>query len=136
MVLPVLLLLVKPVQAADTYDISRYHVQVNVQKDGSALVEQKMNFDIQDNINGIYLNQNLQTTVGESKKLVQPQVAVNGRTFQASQSETAGTYSLTDDDQSIVSSSTNQRQKMISCDHFEISVTKSDCNYQDTAELN
>ena len=55
MVLPVLLLLVKPVQAADTYDISRYHVQVNVQKDGSALVEQKMNFDIQDDINGIYL---------------------------------------------------------------------------------
>ncbi|MGN8156128.1 DUF2207 domain-containing protein [Latilactobacillus sakei] len=137
MVLPVLLLLIKPVQAADTYDISRYHVQVKVQKDGSALVEQKMNFDIQDDINGIYLNQNLQTTVGEPKKLVQPQVAVNGRTFQASQSETAGTYLLTDDDQKyrfkLYQPATEDDRLAVT---LKYQLQNLIINYQDTAELN
>lgn len=127
----------QPVQAADTYDISRYQVNVDVQPDGSAQVEQKTVFDIQDDIHGVYINQNLQTNVGQPKKLVNPQVAVNGHPFSQSESGTEGTYSLTDTQQ-------NYRFKLYQTaqDGNQLAVTLKYqlqnliINYRDTAELN
>ncbi|KRM22271.1 DUF2207 domain-containing protein [Latilactobacillus graminis] len=127
----------RPVYATDTYDISRYLVNVDIQANGSAQVEQKTVFDIQDDIHGVYLNQNLQTNVGLPKKLVNPQVVVNDHPLSRSKSGVEDTYSLTNARQ-------NYRFKLYQSaqDGDQLAVTLKYqlqnliINYRDTAELN
>ncbi|MSD83059.1 DUF2207 domain-containing protein [Lactobacillus curvatus] len=131
------LIFTQPVQAADTYAITRYQVNVDIQPDGSAQVEQKTVFDIQDTIRGMYINQNLQTNVGQSKKLVNPQVAVNGQPFSQSEANTEGTFSLTDAQQhyrfKLYQSAQNGDQLAVT---LKYQLQNLVINYRDTAELN
>lgn len=127
---------VKPANAADTYEINRYQTQVDVQKDGSALVKQTMQFAINDDINGIYLNQDLGTNVGKAKQLENPKITINQHQFSPGTGQ-SGQYQLTKDQQVY-------RFKLFqpASDGDTLNVvltyrlTNLIINYQDTAELN
>ncbi|WP_413476275.1 DUF2207 family protein [Latilactobacillus fuchuensis] len=127
---------IKPVQAADTYKINQYQTQVNVQSDGSAQVEQRIRFKIEDDINGIYINQDLSTKTGKTKQLEQPQISVNQQAFTAGGNQ-AGQYELTNDQQvyrfKLYQPATDGDTLNVV---LKYRLTNLIINYRDTAELN
>ncbi|MFD0898485.1 DUF2207 domain-containing protein [Loigolactobacillus binensis] len=126
-----------PVVQAKSYTITDYAMAIDVAKDGSATVVQKIRYDFDGDFNGVYYNQDLAGIGGMSQTSVG---VVNSsghlQTLTASNNETAGTYTTTNSDD-------QQQLKVfypISDDTatfiYRYRLNGVVTNYRDTAELN
>lgn len=121
---------------AKSYTITNYAMQIDVAKDGSAMVSQKVAYDFDGDFNGVYYNQDLAGIDGMSALKVSAQSNSGIKVFTASNTETPGTYMTSDSD--------DRRQVKVFYPISDDSATflyryRLDgvvTNYRDTAELN
>jgi len=83
------------VQAIKGYEIDKYNVNANVQKNGDVALTQRISYAYKDGFHGVYYNQDIRNTSGTSN----PQVyyEVKGVTYQLKQADTGknNTYKVT-----------------------------------------
>lgn len=127
---------------SDTYEINRYHMTVNIQQDGSAFVQQDIQFQFKDSVNGVYLVQDLKTTTGQQKSLENPKMTIMTANNQwqvigRTNTETSDHYQLTSNKQAYRFKLFHPAKKG---DQLNVRLTYQlknlIINYQDTAELN
>lgn len=117
---------------AKSFRINQYHVQINLQKNGDALVHQQITYHFNGNFNGVYYNQD---TAGIGR-LSQAKVTVGKQRLQQSTSAAPQTYSLTQQ-------RNNTRFKVYYPAHnqtvtfnYQYRLGGVITNYRDTAEMN
>ncbi len=122
---------------AKSYDITNYTMQINVAKDGSAAVTQRVRYDFDGDFNGVYYNQDLAGIGGMSQTSVAVLNSQNKlQQITASNTEAAGTYTTSDSDDrrqlKVFYPIDNDTATFIYRYRLDGVVT----NYRDTAELN
>lgn len=117
---------------AKSFHIRQYHVQINLQKNGDALVQQQITYHFNGNFNGVYYNQD---TAGIGR-LSQAKVTVGNQQFRQSTSAAPRTYSL-------IHQRNNTRFKVYYPAHnqtvtfnYQYRLSGVVTNYRDTAEMN
>lgn len=121
---------------ARSYDITDYDMAIDVAKDGSAAVTQKVRYDFDGDFNGVYYNQDTAGIDGMTALSVAVQSSSGVKALTASNTEAPGTYTTTDSD--------NRRQIKVFYPVSDDTVTflyryrlnGVVTNYRDTAELN
>ncbi|ATO56408.1 hypothetical protein ATO00_01825 [Loigolactobacillus coryniformis subsp. coryniformis] len=121
---------------ARSYDITDYDMAIDVAKDGSAAVTQKVRYDFDGDFNGVYYNQDTAGIDGMTALSVAVQSSSGVKALTASNTEAPGTYTTTD--------SNNRRQIKVFYPVSDDTVTflyryrlnGVVTNYRDTAELN
>lgn len=121
---------------ARSYDITDYDMAIDVAKDGSAAVTQKVRYDFDGDFNGVYYNQDTAGIDGMTALSVAAQSSSGVKALTASNTEAPGTYTTTDSD--------NRRQIKVFYPVSDDTVTflyryrlnGVVTNYRDTAELN
>ncbi len=121
---------------ARSYDITDYDMAIDVTKDGSAAVTQKVRYDFDGDFNGVYYNQDTAGIDGMTALSVAVQSSSGVKALTASNTEAPGTYTTTDSD--------NRRQIKVFYPVSDDTVTflyryrlnGVVTNYRDTAELN
>ncbi|WP_057741705.1 DUF2207 domain-containing protein [Liquorilactobacillus capillatus] len=128
--------LTTPVHADNEYDITRYHVDVNVLKNGDAELTQRITYKFDGDFHGVYYNQDLRGIKGASN--VNVSVLQNGVTSNMQQAETEANNTYT-----LQQTNDNLRLKLfhaISDDSatftYRYLLHGVITNYNDTAELN
>ena len=119
-----------------SYDITNYDMAIDVEKDGSAMVTQKVRYDFDGDFNGVYYNQDTAGIDGMTMPSVSVQSSSGVQTLTPSNTEAPGTYTTIDSD--------NRRQIKVFYPVSDDAVTflyryrlnGVVTNYRDTAELN
>lgn len=131
-----LLFFITPAQADDTYEITQYHVDVNVLKNGDAELTQKITYDFDGDFHGVYYNQDLRGIKGVSN--INVSAVQNGTTINMNQSSTGdnNTYTLeqTEDNLKIKLFHAISDETATFTYHYLLHGVVT--NYKDTAELN
>ncbi|AKP66849.1 DUF2207 domain-containing protein [Companilactobacillus ginsenosidimutans] len=127
---------VSTARADDSYKISKYDVNVDVQKNGDADVTQKMKYKFAGNFHGVYYNQDL---VG-IKSLENPRVEIKGNdgtiSLKPSESQKDNTFKVNNSSDNmkitVYHNITNDSATYI----YRYKLLGVITNYKDTAELN
>jgi uncharacterized membrane protein len=120
------------------YEVSQFRMQININKDGSADVNQSVTYDFDDDYHGVYLTQDLKGTSGaklegitvSNNKGPKNKVAINnsGRNFTAKVESTKNQMKL-----KVYNAVSSDDQAKIMY-HYRINGVVT--NYKDTAEIN
>lgn len=121
---------------ADSYKISHYHAQVDIQKNGDAVLTQRVTYNFSGSFHGVYYNQELKGNAAVSDLRVAIQAGTQQQVLQQAENGENNTYQATSSKNElklkIYHTVKNQEVTFIYRYRLHQVIT----NYRDTAELN
>ncbi|KRL05246.1 hypothetical protein FD46_GL000955 [Liquorilactobacillus oeni DSM 19972] len=121
---------------ADSYKITHYHAQVDVQKNGDAVLTQRITYDFDGSFNGIYYNQDLRGIDDVSDVKVGLQ-SKNGETsLKQTQTSENNSYEMTRTDNELKLKVFHAIKDKTATFIYQYRLHGMITNYRDTAEMN